>query len=62
MARGNLIDGATLEVTQKCGLTILNTHFDWDDFTKYDKFHISKKGTLIGTWGSRVGYKYRDYL
>lgn len=68
MAIGNIIQGINLKY--RFGLLIITKKFDQNrKFTEYSKFHVSKKGLLIGTWGSdwmvEYGgkpYSYRDYL
>ena len=31
-------------------------------FNDYDRIYISKTGTVIGTWGSKFGNCFKDYL
>lgn len=58
MARGNIV--SVKAVRRMFGLYIIESMFG--GFNRYDKIHISKTGTVIGTWGSRVGAPYKDYL
>lgn len=58
MARGNIV--SVKSVRRLYGLYVIMS--DVGDFRDYDKIHVSKTGTVIGTWGSRVGVSYRDYL
>ena len=58
MARANMVSVKT--VRRMFGLYVVESMSG--SFNDYDEIHISKTGTVIGTWGSRVGESYRDYL
>lgn len=58
MARANMVSIKT--VRQIFGLYIVKA--ESGSFKDYDRIHISKTGTVIGTWGSRVGASYKDHL
>ena len=59
MARGNIV--SSVNVIRKFNFIIVTPTFGFANFSRYKKFHLSKKGTLIGTWGDKP-YQYRDYL
>lgn len=59
MARGHLVDSVT--IIRKFNLIIITPTHSYRDFSRYKKFHLSKKGMLIGTWGDKP-YEYRDYM
>ena len=58
MARANIVSVKT--VRKMFGLYVVVSLCG--SFKDYDSIHISKTGTVIGTWGSRLGNSYRDYL
>ena len=58
MARANMV--SVRGVRKMFGLYIVESMSG--SFNDYDKIHVSKTGTVIGTWGSRIGDSYRDYL
>ena len=58
MARGNLV--SVKSVRRLFGLYVIVSNSG--DFRDYDRIHVSEAGTIIGTWGCRVGVSYRDFL
>ena len=59
MSRGKFVDG--VEVISKFGLFIVTVEFSHQSFSNYKEIYISKRGTLIGKWGTKP-YEYKDYL
>lgn len=58
MARGNL-------VSVKCVRYILGLYVIESmsgSFKDYEHIYLSKAGMVIGTWGSKFGKPYKDYL
>ena len=57
MARGNIVSVKT--VRKMFGLYVIESLFG--SFTDYRHIHVSRTGTVIGTWGN-LGITYKDYL
>lgn len=58
MARGNMV--SIKNVRRLFGLYIITSMVG--SFNDYDRIYISKTGTVIGTWGSKFGNCFKDYL
>lgn len=59
MGRGNHVD--FVRVIRKFGLFIVTPESSAQVFDYYKEIYLSKKGTLIGKWGTKP-YEYKDYL
>jgi len=70
MARGNKITDSDLIILERFGLLIVklkdDCRYNWGC---YNEIYFSKRGTLIGRWGSSYTYKgrlnsysYKDYI
>lgn len=60
MPRGYMVD--SVKIIKRFNLFIVAIDTKGQSFEYYETIYLSKTNTLIGTWGSRFGKPYKDYI